>query len=104
MALETVRKKKKRATLYRQQGGCCFYCGLELHHGVRYGLDHLSPQSLGGSHKNTNLVVACHRCNKAKGAMTLEEFRAYRRVQWFAGEKTRFSCQLMQIPVITEEP
>lgn len=37
-------------------------------------LDHKIPLSRGGSNTVKNLVVCCHRCNIAKGAMTADEF------------------------------
>lgn len=33
-------------------------------------LDHIQPQSLGGSSDLSNLAASCHRCNQFKGAKT----------------------------------
>lgn len=37
--------------------------------------DHLLPRCRGGSDTQDNIVPACFRCNRAKGEMTLEEYR-----------------------------
>jgi 5-methylcytosine-specific restriction endonuclease McrA len=30
-------------------------------------MDHVTPESRGGSHEPDNLVLACRRCNRSKG-------------------------------------
>jgi hypothetical protein len=37
-------------------------------------VEHLIPRSRGGSDRVSNLVLACHACNQAKGDQTAEEF------------------------------
>lgn len=51
---------------YERQNGRCFYCDCGL--GAEYHRDHVIPLLLGGSNGPENLVVACPRCNRAKGA------------------------------------
>jgi hypothetical protein len=41
----------------------------------------LVPKSRGGSNRVANLVMACHKCNEAKGVKTLEEFLAKKPAQ-----------------------
>jgi hypothetical protein len=40
--------------------------------------DHVNPKCLGGRANHTNIVPCCQRCNRAKGHMTLEQFRELR--------------------------
>jgi 5-methylcytosine-specific restriction endonuclease McrA len=49
----------------------CAYCGKP---GVPFELDHQVPRSRGGSDRASNLVLACHACNQAKGNRTAAEF------------------------------
>jgi 5-methylcytosine-specific restriction endonuclease McrA len=49
----------------------CAYCGVS---GVPLELDHVVPRSRGGSHRESNLVAACHTCNQQKGNRAIEEF------------------------------
>ena len=49
----------------------CAYCGKQ---GVPFELDHQVPRSRGGSSRASNLVLACHACNQAKGNQTAAEF------------------------------
>ena len=73
--------KKKRKTGYtpprkeillEQQEGRCHYCKdpLEIEDAT---WDHVIPKSKGGK-RGSNLVVACKRCNSAKGDMPISEF------------------------------
>lgn len=49
----------------------CVYCG-----GKADTVDHIVPVAKGGGRRNSNLAASCYECNKAKGVMTVEEFRA----------------------------
>jgi hypothetical protein len=49
----------------------CAYCGASS---VPLELDHVIPLSRGGSHRESNRVPACHRCNQRKGNRSIEEF------------------------------
>ena len=49
----------------------CVYCGAK---DVRFEIEHIVPKSRGGSNRISNLAIACHDCNKAKGRRTAEEF------------------------------
>ena len=53
--------------------GICPYCGKSFKEGH---MDHIVPLSRGGTNDRSNLVYVCKKCNLAKGASTLEEFRA----------------------------
>jgi 5-methylcytosine-specific restriction endonuclease McrA len=49
----------------------CAYCRKT---GCPFELDHILPRSRGGSERITNLALACHGCNAAKGNQTALEF------------------------------
>ncbi|HEX4206481.1 MAG TPA: RNA-guided endonuclease IscB [Ktedonobacteraceae bacterium] len=53
----------------------CAYCQAS---GVPLEIDHVVPQSRGGSDRIANLVIACHRCNQRKADQALEGFLANR--------------------------
>jgi 5-methylcytosine-specific restriction endonuclease McrA len=49
----------------------CVYCGAT---DTRLEIEHVNPRSLGGSERLSNLALACHSCNQAKGNKTIQEF------------------------------
>jgi CRISPR/Cas system Type II protein with McrA/HNH and RuvC-like nuclease domain len=57
--------KTRRVAIYLRDDFACVYCGRDLRRAEprEVGLDHLVPQSKGGSHESTNLVTACSSCN-----------------------------------------
>lgn len=57
----------------------CAYCDVSL---SRFGfaVDHVVPLSNGGLHVMENLVIACQPCNRAKGDLSLDEFREWLQV------------------------
>jgi 5-methylcytosine-specific restriction endonuclease McrA len=52
-------------------GHHCAYCGIT---NVPLEKEHIIPQSRGGSNRVSNLTLACHACNQAKGDQTATEF------------------------------
>jgi 5-methylcytosine-specific restriction endonuclease McrA len=61
---------RARARLMERQVGRCRYCERLLNMGTRELLpilDHFVPRSRGGTRRD--LVLACHWCDKTKGAM-----------------------------------
>jgi 5-methylcytosine-specific restriction endonuclease McrA len=44
----------------------CTYCDKSIRFS-QADIDHVWPQSRGGSNSNWNLVVACQSCNRSKG-------------------------------------
>ncbi len=49
----------------------CQYCGVE---DKPFEVDHIHPRSKGGSDRVSNLTLACHDCNQAKGNQDIKEF------------------------------
>lgn len=60
-----------REYLLEKWGRKCAYCGAT---NVRIEIDHITPRSRGGSNRVSNLTIACHACNEAKGNRTADEF------------------------------
>lgn len=60
--------------VFARDGYACVYCGSPLN----LTLDHIIPQSRGGSHEPVNLCTCCRSCNSSKGARTPEEWMASR--------------------------
>lgn len=91
-------RSEKRIAIYERDGWACAYCGrgprqqtpLRLT-GVVLSLDHLVPQSQGGSNHETNLVTACISCNSSRQDKAWTEYAT-----GGAQERIRF---LIQQPV-----
>jgi 5-methylcytosine-specific restriction endonuclease McrA len=74
------------AAIFTRDGGRCVHCGVPvrprekgLHRAPDLAtLDHLIPRAAGGRTVADNLALACHACNNARGAASLEAFRAGR--------------------------
>lgn len=64
-----------RAYVFHQNLRQCFYCGEQ---GRRLTLDHIIPQSRGGTDRVANLTTACLKCNQQKDNQPPEEFLADR--------------------------
>ncbi len=52
-------------------GHQCAYCKQT---GMPLQVEHIVPKSRGGSHRTTNLTLACEHCNQQKGNRTAQEF------------------------------
>lgn len=49
----------------------CVYCGAK---DTPLEIEHVQPRSKGGSDKVSNLTLACHKCNQAKGNRDIKDF------------------------------
>ncbi|MEA5497824.1 RNA-guided endonuclease IscB [Limnoraphis robusta] len=49
----------------------CVYCGAK---DVPLEIEHVEPRSRGGSNRVSNLALACHPCNQAKGNQDVKDF------------------------------
>jgi hypothetical protein len=71
-------RPSKRLAIYLRDGFRCAYCGAVLEDGAtQLTLDHVTPQELGGSNHESNLVCCCKSCNSAKQDKPLRAFLAY---------------------------
>lgn len=60
-------KANQRQRVYARDGYKCLYCGFCLRGLPSLStVDHIIPQSLGGSHADDNLRTACKGCNSTK--------------------------------------
>ena len=64
-----VRCTRKNVLL--RDGYQCQYCAVKCRPGA-ITIDHVVPRSRGGKTSWTNLVAACHACNRKKGSRALE--------------------------------
>lgn len=66
--------KKLRNSVFMKYNGHCAYCGVDLKKG--WHVDHIRPQTFGGTDDESNLNPSCSDCNNYKSFCTLEEYRA----------------------------
>jgi 5-methylcytosine-specific restriction endonuclease McrA len=66
-----------REYLLEKWGRWCAYCGQT---NVPLEIEHILPRTRGGSNRVSNLTIACHDCNDAKGTRTAAEW-GYPQVQ-----------------------
>ena len=66
-----------REYLLEKWGRRCAYCGAE---GVPLQVEHIIPTSRDGTHRVSNLTLACRKCNVKKGNKTATEF-GYPKIQ-----------------------
>lgn len=86
--------KKHWKTLYRQQiklGMCyCYLCGKPIEDERDFNLDHCVPLSRGGPNVASNWRATHKSCNSQKGALTLEEYKEWLRLERLRnGEKVK---------------
>lgn len=67
-------KLNKKAKLLVQQGNNCMYCKTKFKSLEEITLDHIVPQSKGGTDALVNLGLSCHKCNREKGNFLLTEY------------------------------
>lgn len=60
-----------REYLLEKWGRTCAYCGAQ---NVLLEVEHIQPRSKGGSDRVSNLTMACHSCNQAKGNGDIRDF------------------------------
>ena len=62
-----------RQRIIERDGARCVYCDEDLS-SAEIHMDHVIPESQGGSTTYNNLQVTCRKCNLAKGTLSEEEF------------------------------
>jgi hypothetical protein len=60
-----------REYLLEKHGHCCAYCDAR---DVPLNIEHVIPLARGGTDRLSNLVIACVRCNQAKGVLLIEDY------------------------------
>ena len=60
-----------REYLLEKWNRACAYCGADS---VPLQVEHIKPRAMGGSHRVSNLTLACQPCNQRKGARPIEDF------------------------------
>ena len=65
-----------RHRLYGEQEGVCLGCDTHFPFRVME-VDHILPQSRGGTDHIENLQLLCSHCNRSKGSKTMSEWRAW---------------------------
>ena len=79
--------KSKRQNILNMFDGRCAYCGCRPTVPLTY--DHILPRCKGGDNTYTNLLPACHDCNRCKGDLSLQDFRALVKIKLLADIETR---------------
>lgn len=59
-----------RFDVFKRDGFVCHYCGAHPPDAL-LEVDHIEPVAAGGSNDVDNLITACQRCNRGKGAVPL---------------------------------
>ena len=62
-----------RKSVIDRDGYYCVYCDEDLNN-AEIHLDHVIPESQGGTTTYNNLQVTCRKCNLAKGVLTEDQF------------------------------
>lgn len=72
-------KASVRSAVWEKSGGLCWYCGIQTIPWKTFCIDHLIPQSSGGSSMMENLFPCCRWCNSVKSNGDLEQLRTHLR-------------------------
>ena len=67
--------KKVREAIAKRDGPNCWLCGKPFAPKERPTLDHVTPKSMGGSHRLPNLKIAHYSCNTKRGRATVGNTR-----------------------------
>lgn len=68
--------KKIRTKVHLKYKGRCAYCGIEITE-KEMQVDHITPQSTGGTNEFENLNPACKICNHYKRDLKLSSWREW---------------------------
>lgn len=78
LALKVALNAYWRTILSERQNHRCCYCGIRMNdeqgHKDSATIEHVLPRSQGGANHHENYVIACYRCNNARGVEDVEIF------------------------------
>ena len=86
-----TRVRTNRLMIYTRQGGVCLYCGNSLGSVSTMEVDHIIPQSKGGSSSMPNLAGACRTCNRSKGTSSFVDWAGGRTSKRYVSTMDRVS-------------
>ena len=75
--------------VFARDGLCCRYCGWRHRAASKFHIDHVVAVSKGGTDSLNNLVVACERCNRAKGTDVWDPTPRPRHAEWKKARRKR---------------
>lgn len=94
-----MRRQDRKARIWKKANGVCAHCGGT---GAKRTIDHIIPQSAGGTYENENLMPLCQKCNSVRGnkpvadidkfypyASDYERMRSKAYVSWWQDDKWR---------------
>ena len=86
-----ARRKSIRSRLAERDGTICRYCGSIT---LPLTIDHIIPQSLGGTHNIHNLQLLCVKCNHRKDSTTnITHYKYTLRVPLIDLTKVKFNAR-----------
>tara|TARA_R100000426_G_scaffold78609_1_gene56152 strand:+ start:270 stop:722 length:453 start_codon:yes stop_codon:yes gene_type:complete len=100
-----IAREKRQAIYFRDQRKC-WYCGMSESQIEKdnikrndfwnsLSLDHIVPDSQGGSNLANNLITCCKRCNSKRGTKTIAEFQVY--VGMSTRRKNQLNAKIVEI-------
>lgn len=72
VSIMAVKSKKLRFEILKRDSFTCNWCGKSAPDALLH-VDHIHPESKGGTDEPTNLITACVDCNLGKGARTISD-------------------------------
>lgn len=88
MKISGVKKERVKTTLFEVQDGLCAYCGRPIVLSTST-IDHVIPQSKGGTWAKANLVLSHKYCNRLKGSVILPDSLLNNKQQLYKIFRTR---------------
>jgi CRISPR/Cas system Type II protein with McrA/HNH and RuvC-like nuclease domain len=80
-----------KKALIEKYGNLCWYCGIPLELENEAHIDHIIPQSIGGSDDLDNLALSCGMCNRAKFNKDVSVF-----LKWLGRIRSgHFQCRIL---------
>lgn len=84
---------EEKETILSRHGRQCFATGHAIPEGESLHFDHIRAYALGGQSEVDNIAPMCEHHNKAKGTLSLEDFRTKLRLEEFFQEGDRLTLK-----------